>query len=453
MVAGETARNPGRSGIQTVVRSLATAFGRRRAPVRLANWNSRNGWLRPLPLELGLGPDTAPLYDPATRFPLALLGQPGAWYSWLRYGGKGKFVPLHLHPLHRQAPPGTWVLLPELMYRGAVEPLIDYVREHRWRLAAIFYDTIPVDRPDLVPPELPGLHSEYMRALSRADLILPISEFAADGWRAFVARTGLPSPPVRTCALACDFVGTPRIHTLPPVHEPGRPMRMLCVSTLEPRKNHDTMLAAYELALTRRPHLALKLDLVGASHIAGADIANRVRSAAARLPGLRWHEQVEYSNLQALYGQCDFTVYPSILEGFGLPVLESLWQGRPCICADFGVMAENAIGGGCLTTDTHNPEALASAILSLVDSPGLRHQLTVEALERPLKTWGEYADEILAVLPDAAQWIAGERPEITAGLQGKSSGGGTGKAGAFHAGCQADRPFKDARNRGNVPAK
>ncbi len=398
MVAGETARNPGRSGIQTVVRSLATAFARRRAPVRLVNWNSRNRWLRPLPRELDLGPETGPLYDPATRFPLSLLRQPAAWYPWLRYGGKGKFVPLHLHPRHREAPPGTWVLLSELMYRGEIEPLINYVHARGWRLAAIFYDSIPVDRPDFVPPELPGLHAEYMRALTRADLILPISESAADGWRAFAAREELPSPPVRTCTLACDFVGTPRVQTPTAIPEPVQPARMLCVSTLEPRKNHETLLTAYQLALARRPDLDLRLDLVGASHLAGADIAARVRSAAARLPGLRWHEQVEYAELQTLYGQCDFTVYPSILEGFGLPVIESLWLGRPCLCANFGVMVENAAGGGCLTADVRDPAALADAILTLAGSPELRHRLALEAVNRPLKTWEEYSDQILTNL-------------------------------------------------------
>ena len=284
---------------------------------------------------------------------------------------------------------------------GKVEMLVDYVHKRQWRLAAIFYDSIPVDRPDLVPPALPAMHAEYMRGLARADLILPISESAAEGWRAFAGRSGLPSPPVRACTLACDFVGTPRTRTVSPASEPGQPVRMLCVSTLEPRKNHGALLAAYELATTRRPDLRLELDLVGASYIGSTGIADHVRSAMARLPGLRWHEQVEYSRLQTLYGECDFTIYPSILEGFGLPVIESLWLGRPCLCANFGVMAENAAGGGCMTADVRDPEALAEAILTLADSSDLRHRLAVEAVGRPLKTWGEYSEEVLACLGSA----------------------------------------------------
>ena len=399
LVVGDTARNPARSGIQTVVRSLAGALGKRGAPVRPVVWNARRRWLRPLPPDLEIGPDVEALRDPARWLtPSLLRRQPLAWVPWLRFGGRGHFVPLHRHPLHRPAPPGTWVLQAELMYKGRAAQLVDYVHRRGWRLAAIFYDTIPVDRPDLVPSELPAKHAEYMRGLAGADLVLPISETSADGWRSFVAREGLRGPPVRTCTLACDLVGTPRVRTDAPARLPGQPVRMLCVSTLEPRKNHGALLDAYARAVAARPDIGLELHLVGAPYVGAQDIVDRVRGAMVRLPGLRWHEQVDYARLQALYDQCDFTVYPSVLEGFGLPVIESLWQGRPCVCADFGVMAENAAGGGCLPVDVRDAGALAGAILSLVDSPDLRQRLAREAVARPLKTWAEYADEVLACL-------------------------------------------------------
>jgi glycosyltransferase involved in cell wall biosynthesis len=405
LVVGDTARNPARSGIQTVVRSLAGACAELRASVRPVIWNARRRLLRPLPPELALGAGAEPLRDPA-RVPAGLVWrQPGAWLPWLfaaRAGRSPKFLSLHQHPLHRTAPRGSWVLLPELMYKGKTALLVDYVHRQGWRLAALFYDTIPVDRPDLVPPELPASHRRYMRELTGADLILPISEASASGWRAFVAREHLPAPQVRTCALACDFVGTPRVRIAPDRHSAGEAVRMLCVSTLEPRKNHLGLLAAYERLVARRPDLRLELDLVGAPYVGSDDIVAAVRAAAARLPGLRWHAQVEYERLQELFARCDFTVYPSLLEGFGLPVIESLWLGKPCICADFGVMAENAAGGGCLTTDVRDPDALAHAIATLAESPELRARLTAEAIARPLKSWGEYTREVLDCLASAA---------------------------------------------------
>ena len=403
MIVGDTARNPGRSGIQTVVRSLAAAFGDMDAPVRPVVWHPNSGHLRPLRPEWSLGLGAESLRDPPGWPWPTLLAQPATWPRWLLAGGRNAFVPLHRHPRHRRAPAGSWVLLPELLYRNMrAERLVEYVHARGWRLAAIFHDAIPVQHPGFVPPDLPALHADYMRALSRADLILPNSEASANGWREFMERETLDGPPVHTCTLACDLPGTPRVQTVPETpRSPDAPVRMLCVSTLEPRKNHRTLLAAYELAVARRPDLRLELDLVGAPYVGSPDIAADARAAMARQPGLRWHENVEHGRLHRFYEACDFTVYPSVLEGFGLPVIESLWLGRPCVCANFGVMAENAAGGGCLTADVRDPHALADAMLSLAGSSKSRRALAAEAVARKLKTWGEYAHEVLASMEAA----------------------------------------------------
>ena len=81
-------------------------------------------------------------------------------------------------------------------------------------------------------------------------------------------------------------------------------------------------------------------------------------------------------------------------------MIESLWFGRPCVCANFGVMAENAAGGGCLPADVRDPHALAEAILALADDHALRQRLAAEAVARPLKTWDEYAKEVLDYLAE-----------------------------------------------------
>ena len=395
-VCGDTARNPGRSGIQTVVRSLAAAFGSTGTPVRPVIWRPSNQHLRPFPAAWSLGLGAEPLRAPPTAL-RDFLRHPASWPALLLAGGHAEHVSIHRHPRHLAAPPRTWVLLPELLYGGnRAGHLVDYVHRRGWRLAAILHDAIPVQHPEFVPPGLPADHAEYMRALGHADLILPNSESTAQGWREFMDRERLASPPVRICTLACDLPGTPRVRTLPPPSTPDTPLRLLCVSTLEPRKNHRALLAAYELAAKQRPDLPLVLDLVGAPYVGSPEITAAVRALVARYPDrVRWHERVEHSTLQRLYADCDFTVYPSVLEGFGLPVIESLWQARPCLCANFGVMAENAADGGCLTVDVRDPAALANAIVALAISPDLRQKLAMEATTRHLKTWREYADELL----------------------------------------------------------
>ena len=375
LIVQDTVHNPGRSGIQTVVRSLAAALGRAGAPVRTAVWENDSGSLRLLPPTLSAGLAAEPLRDVAAP-------------------------PRPLHKL--KVPPGSWVLMPELMYDGKAGRLVDYVHRHGWRLAVIFYDAIPVTCPHFVPPALPDRHAGYLTDFSRADVILPISEASARDWREFLIAHHLPQPRVRVCPLASDISVTLRVRAeeiAAPTTDPSRPVRMLCVSTIEPRKNHRALLAAYELAAAARPELRLELNLVGAPYAGSDDLAAEVARFVERHPGrVTWHEQIEYSLLRRLYEEADFTVYPSVLEGFGLPIIESLWFGRPCVCANFGVMAENAAGGGCLPVDVRDPQALAKAILTLAGSPTKRRELALAATCRHLKTWDEYAAEVLADL-------------------------------------------------------
>lgn len=401
MVAGDTARNPGRSGIQTVVRSLAAAFAGMEAPARPVVWQAGADELRPLPPELSLGWGAEPLRPPPDA-PGAFLRSPRTLVSWIARGWGARPLPVHRQPPRRELKPGSWVLLPELLYAGRAKDLVRYAHRHGWRLAVIFHDAIPLQAPEFVPAGLPAVHADYMRALSQADLILPNSEASAEGWREFMAREGLTGPPVRTVTLACDIPGAPRVRQVA-ARPPGEPIRILCVSTLEPRKNHRTLLEAFERAVELRPDLPLELDLVGAPYVGSWDIVEGVHRTMHRLPErVRWREKIEHSLLLRLYQEADFTVYPSVLEGFGLPVIESLWFGCPCVCANFGVMAENAAGGGCLTADVRDPEALAAAILEIAAAPARREKLAVEATRRPLKTWRDYAGELLQAMENVA---------------------------------------------------
>ena len=78
--------------------------------------------------------------------------------------------------------------------------------------------------------------------------------------------------------------------------------------------------------------------------------------------------------------------------------MAALWFARPCICADFSVMAENAADGGCLVTDVRQPAALAGAIRRMLSDSALRDRLAREAMARPLSSWTDYAAGVVAAL-------------------------------------------------------
>jgi hypothetical protein len=158
------------------------------------------------------------------------------------------------------------------------------------------------------------------------------------------------------------------------------------------------LLRAFEIAAAARPALSWKLYLVGNRSAGGDAIAREVEEASKRDPRIQWRGVVDDAELHRLYSAADFTVYPSTIEGFGLPILESLWHGRPCICFREGVMGELARDGGCLTTDVNDAQALGETIMKLATDAGQYTRLAREAVERRIRTWGEYAVDVAATV-------------------------------------------------------
>jgi glycosyltransferase involved in cell wall biosynthesis len=84
-----------------------------------------------------------------------------------------------------------------------------------------------------------------------------------------------------------------------------------------------------------------------------------------------------------------------LMEGFGLPVLESMGYGKPCICSSRGALGESARGGGCVGLDKVDDPSLAAAMDSLLKSPDRLQALAQEAASRPRRYWDAYASDLL----------------------------------------------------------
>jgi hypothetical protein len=187
---------------------------------------------------------------------------------------------------------------------------------------------------------------------------------------------------------------------------------LLCVSTLEPRKNHRRLIDAVNLFASHHPDVDWSLTLVGNRYAGGDAIAEFVEQACRENPRIHWLGIVDDARLHQAYKDCTFTIYASEIEGFGIPILESIWHGKPCICHEQGVMSELAAGGGCMTTDVTDIAKLASALGELATNEALYNRLVDEATTRPIKTWEEYAgnfwDELVkhTPFPDAMNYQA-----------------------------------------------
>jgi glycosyltransferase involved in cell wall biosynthesis len=94
------------------------------------------------------------------------------------------------------------------------------------------------------------------------------------------------------------------------------------------------------------------------------------------------------------YRLARLTVFPSLGEGFGLPVAESLYAGTPVVTSDFGSMAELASLGGCVLVDPRDDTSIAAGIRSLLVDEPLHARLAAEASTIRPRSWADYADEL-----------------------------------------------------------
>ena len=265
---------------------------------------------------------------------------------------------------------------------------------------ALFHDAIALKFPELTPPKTVARFPAYLAELLAFDAIAAVSEDSAatlaDYWHWLGAKN---PPPIRTLPLGIDT------HPTTPIGENNPPSALptvLSVGSIEGRKNHLALLDACESLWARGEKFSLHLIGLAQPQTGAAALARLQQLQAAGRP-LRYDGPVTDRALASAYAHCTFTVYPSLLEGFGLPVLESLAHGRPCICSSRGALGESARGGGCLALDRVDSPSLSTAISQLLRAPSELAALVRAARARRFRTWPDYARDLLAWLPEIAR--------------------------------------------------
>ena len=170
---------------------------------------------------------------------------------------------------------------------------------------------------------------------------------------------------------------------------------ILGLGTLQPRKNFVRLIRAYGLLRNRR-------DLPHQMVIGGGKgwLYEEIGETIAEL-GLEDHVRligfVADDDLPALYSAADIFAFPSLYEGFGLPVLEAMGCGTPVVTSTASSLPEVA-GDAAILVDPHDVEALAEALGRLVDDDGLRNDLRLRGFERARRyTWRDAAVRLLGV--------------------------------------------------------
>ena len=219
--------------------------------------------------------------------------------------------------------------------------------------AVIVYDTIAWEAPDSAQRRAQRIERATIRpGLRRADAAICISEATR---RDLVARF----PSVRAKASVVPLAAAARFHEAAPRQRAGF---VLCVGTLEPRKNLVRAIQAHG-GLPAETQVRHPLVIAGAKGWEDDQILRDAERAGARIL-----TDVSEEELVDLYARCAVFLYPSLYEGFGLPLLEAMSTGAACITSNVSSLPE--VGGDAvLYVDPRSVEGIGDALAGLLGSP------------------------------------------------------------------------------------
>lgn len=293
-----------------------------------------------------------------------------------------------------------WFVTPELFDEGERPGFGAFLRSGACRTAAIYHDAIPLRHPEWTWPRSVERHPGYMELLAGFDLVLAVSEASRAELLAYWRWMGVARvPPVEVLPLGADFDGAARGGRArrSAGAGSGRTLALLCVGIIEPRK--DQVFLAESCVSLWTAGLSLDLHLAGRvnPHF-GKVMDKRLRALARVHQGLRLHHSPSDKQLAELYAKADALVLPSRAEGCGLPLLEALWRGVPCIASDLPALRENAAAGGCRLVPSGDKKAWEAALAEVVTNPAMLGQLEEAARIRPLCDWRTSAACLLELL-------------------------------------------------------
>jgi glycosyltransferase involved in cell wall biosynthesis len=240
------------------------------------------------------------------------------------------------------------------------------------------HDLVPLHFPELVHPRTYRMHTAKLaNAVRTCDVIFANSRFTADDLH---ERLVFPRDRIKVAYPGIE----PRFKPDGPRAELGAPY-VLAVATLEPRKNLDTLVRAFRLVRRQRPELLLAV--AGTEAPRGTPESSRPNGEGVRLLGF-----VSDDELARLYRGAEAFAYPSLYEGFGMPIVEALASRVPVVASAHPSLDE-ASGDLALRADHSDPEAFAWAIETAMATNDARLEAGIEHARR--FSWRACGDAVL----------------------------------------------------------
>lgn len=260
-----------------------------------------------------------------------------------------------------------------------ISTILNLKKNHKVKLITILYDTVPVLTPQFAVEAITVVFGNYMKqVLPKADLVLTISKNTANDAQKWLGSIGGDAIENIKVFRLGDEVGEQN-----PVKVEVPKKYILCVGTIEVRKNHAALYYAYKLAIQEGKTVP-PIVVVGRVGWMAGDIYTLITSDPETKDKFIFLHNASDDELAWLYQNALFSVYPSFYEGWGLPIAESLLRGTPALASETSSMPE--VGGNLVGYfSPFSPEQIKDKINSYYNDPALLKTIK-ERIKKEYKT-------------------------------------------------------------------
>lgn len=274
--------------------------------------------------------------------------------------------------------------------------------EHRAQggdVVQFVHDLIPVTHPQFMPDKEPPVFVNWLNhAMDYAARFPCNSRWTATSLQRYAQERGR-TVNVEVTALAHEFIGYARgagVPLPPRLAALAGKRFVLCVGTIESRKNGVSLLRAWQRLPEGMGDASAQLVFAGRyGKIGSAEFRQELAAGAGSTAEVRVIDMPSDHELAWLYSNCLFTVYPSFVEGWGLPVGESAWFGKYCIASSASSIPE-VCGSLIEYVDPADTESLKEGIARLLRDADLLQQRERQIAAAPLRRWSDVADDLYA---------------------------------------------------------
>lgn len=272
------------------------------------------------------------------------------------------------------------------------------------RIMHLHYDAVPVLLPDHSHPNTVLRYLEhFIAAITFSDMFLCISHAVKDDLEKVIRHIGGKVPKMAVIPMGGNYAVPARVvieQEQDVIRFSKRRRFLLCVGTVEPRKNYALLLKLLPL-LTR---LDISLIVIGKRGWEKDEVLASLDDAGQNSRHFGWFSNIDDATLEVLYGSCFAYLTTSFYEGYGLPVMEALARQCVVVSSDRGALPE-AGNGMSLLFDPDQPRQLFSIIKKLAGDAAYYQQRKLLVQDYTALNWDQSSAAIVAHLRPYVQTV------------------------------------------------